>query len=155
MTSVPDPSAPFVDLKSGRLAAIWHEFLKSLVRGQDSIAASIPEVDNSKASNVQPWAEAAFIEYPAEKDYTFVALSIDGTITEVVAQSDTGTCTVTVLIDGTELGGDASAVTTTKTSTGHASNNTLTPGQDVVLRITSNSGAEGVAVTLRGTRNLE
>lgn len=153
MTNTPDTSARLVD-DNGRISETWVNFFKTLIRSQTSFSGSVRDLTTSKASAQQPFAEAMLIEYPEDKDYKFVALAIEGTIEEVVTETASGSCTVTVYIGDQPLGGSPNSANTTKQSRTHTAKNTLTTDDDVMVRITDNSTAENCSVTIRGTRSL-
>ena len=75
------------------------------------------------------------------------------TITKVTAKSGEGTCTVTVSINGTPLGGGANSVTTSVASVTHSTDNVVNPGNTITVAITSPSSLANLAVSLVGTRS--
>lgn len=152
-TKLPDASSLVVD-ENRRLTTPWRDALASVMRQLTSINSSLTDVDGSKASTDQTYAESAYIEYPTDKDYQFVAMGFDGTIEEVVTETESGTCTVTVLINDVALGDGSNAASTTRDTVAHTSANTLADGDDVTIQVSSNSAAVGLSVTLRGSRTL-
>lgn len=152
-TSPPDPSARIVD-PNGRVDPVWDRWLRSMWRQLTDATSSTGTLSSGKAAVEQPFAEGLLIEFADDKSYPFVELGFDATITEVVTKTTSGSCTVTVTINSTPLGGGASSATTTKSTTYHESNNALTAGDDITITVSSNSSAEGVSVTLKGTRTF-
>lgn len=75
-------------------------------------------------------------------------------ITEVTTDCDTGTCTATVKINGVSLGGTANSVSTTETTQAHTTDNQAVAGDDVTLVISSNSGCEGLRLSMVFKRPL-
>ena len=73
------------------------------------------------------------------------------TITEVTTICTTGTCTVTVEINGTPLGGSANSASTSEQSQAHSSANEVEAGDTVEIVISSNSGCEGLTVDVAAT----
>lgn len=118
-------------------------------------ARSAAELNAGKAVKTQTWEQSWLIEYADDKDYRVVVNSaLARTITGVTTRSNAGTCTLTVKINTTALGGTANSVSTTEQTQAHASANTVAAGDDIVLTISSNSIAENVSVTLTGTLTL-
>lgn len=76
------------------------------------------------------------------------------TITAVTTDCDSGTCTATVKINGTSLGGTANSVSTTETTQAHTTNNVAVAGDDVTLVISSNSSCEGMRLSMKFLRPL-
>lgn len=75
-------------------------------------------------------------------------------ITEVTTDCDTGTCAATVKINGVSLGGTANSVSTTETTQAHTTDNQAVAGDDVTLVISSNSGCEGLRLSMVFKRPL-
>lgn len=75
-------------------------------------------------------------------------------ITSVTTDCDSGTCTATVKINGTSLGGTANSVSTTETTQAHTTNNEAVAGDDVTLVISSNSSCEGMRLSMKFLRPL-
>lgn len=105
------------------------------------------------ALNVFGWP--VFIEFPDNKAYRVCLRSpFAYTINSVTTRSTSGTCTVTVSIDGTNLGGTANSVTTTESTQAHTSANEVAVDADVTVTVTSNSSAENVAIMFNCTRSV-
>lgn len=153
MTNVPDfserPTA-----EGGLWTQRWYAWFKTVDRTIKSLSTDASGLSSGKASVSQPFAEALIIEIPQDKAYVFVNLALEGTITEVVTQTASGTCTVTVDIDGLELGGPANSASTTKETQLHSERNTIRDGSTVTVTVSSNSSATDLSITLRGTRTL-
>jgi hypothetical protein len=108
-----------------------------------------------KAAKSQTWEQSWLIEFPDNKDYRVVVNSaLARTITGVTTRSSTGTCTLTVKINTTALGGTANSVTSTESTQAHTSANAVAVGDDIVFTVSANSSAENVSVTLTGTFSL-
>lgn len=130
--------------------------LQALTGQTSTTPTTDDDTDNTVqlASKSQVWVEAAYIELPEDKDYPFIALNYTGTITSVVTEAQSGSCTVQVLIGATALGGGTNSASTTRDTVAHSSSNDLADGDDVTIRISSNSDCEGLSVTLKGTQTL-
>jgi hypothetical protein len=133
----------------------WYRALKLLF---DRFNASVSSSDAgiaSKATKQQVWSDHSLIEFPENKAYRIVVKSAYAwTITEVTTRSTAGTCTLTVSINGTPLGGTANSVSTSEQSQAHASANAVAVGDDIELTVSANSGCENLSVGLSGTRTL-
>ena len=100
-------------------------------------------------------AMAWLIPAPADGDYRVVVkVPFGGTITEVVTRSTSGTCTLTVKVNTTALGGTANSVSTSEQAQAHASTNTFATDDDIVLTVSSNSSCLKMSVTIKYTRAL-
>lgn len=75
-------------------------------------------------------------------------------ITSVTTDCDSGTCTATVKINGTSLGGTANSVSTTETTQAHTTANQAVAGDDVTVVISSNSSCEGMRLSMKFNRPL-
>jgi hypothetical protein len=108
-----------------------------------------------KAAKSQTWEQSWLIEFPDNKDYRVVVNSaLARTITGVTTRSSSGTCTLTVKINTTALGGTANSVSSTESTQAHSSANEVAAGDDIVLTVSANSSAENVSVTLTGAFSL-
>jgi hypothetical protein len=108
-----------------------------------------------KAAKSQTWEQSWLIEFPDNKDYRVVVNSaLARTITGVTTRSSTGTCTLTVKINTTALGGTANSVSSTESTQAHTSANAVAVGDDIVFTVSANSAAENVSVTLTGAMSL-
>lgn len=95
------------------------------------------------------------IAYPSAKDYRLVIKAAVGrTITEVVTRSVSGTCTATVKVDTTALGGTANSVSSSEQSQLHTTSNTWGVGADLVLTVSSVSACVDMTLTVKTTRTL-
>jgi len=95
------------------------------------------------------------IAYPSAKDYRLVIKAAVGrTITEVVTRSVSGTCTATVKVDTTALGGTANSVSSSEQSQLHTTSNTWGVGADLVLTVSSVSSCVDMTLTVKTTRTL-
>ena len=147
MLPVPESSNALVG-KDGKPSTETHRFLKS-------VAAELNSQNAAKAAKVQTWEQSWFIEIADNKDYRVVVnAALARTITGVTTRSSTGTCTLTVRINATALGGTVNSVSTTEQTRTHTSANAVAVGDDIVFSITSNSAAENISVTLTGTLTL-
>jgi hypothetical protein len=106
----------------------------------------------SLAVRAQSWEQTITIEFPEDKDYPlFQNSQIARTITKVSSKCSTGTCTATVKIGSTALGGTANSVSSTEDVQAHSSDNDIAVGDDGLVTISSNSSAEMVVITISGT----
>lgn len=75
-----------------------------------------------------------------------------GTITNVITQSVSGTCTMTVKINTTALGGTANSVSSSESDQAHSTNNVFAAGDDIVVTVTGNSSCLRTSLTIVWTR---
>lgn len=134
--------------QGGQVSGEMHRWMKDQQRTAAGISAA-------KAAKTQTWEQSWLIEFADDKDYRVVVNSaLARTITSVTTRSSTGTCTLTVKIGTTALGGTANSVSTTEQTQAHSSANAVAVGDDIVLTVSANAGAEGVSVTLTGSLTL-
>lgn len=76
------------------------------------------------------------------------------TVTAIVTDCDSGTCTLTGSIEGVSLGGTANSVSTTETEQAHASANSVAVGNDLVLTPSSVSTCLNMRVRVSGAYSL-
>lgn len=144
--SIPNPSEPFT--VGEKVNPVWYLALKKIVGNASNLSAG-------KASVTQTFEQSWIIEYPEDKDYRVVVnAALARTITSVTTKSSTGTCTLTVKINSTALGGTANSVSTTEQSQAHSSANEIAAGDDLVLTVSSVSSCENVSITVSGTLTL-
>jgi len=104
----------------------------------------------------QPHGEHVTIDYAENRAYTVVQFSERAwKVTGVAAKCSTGSCTVTVAVDGVNLGGGSNSVTTTESVVTHSTSNTVAAGATIVVTVSSNLAAELVAVSIVGTTDLD
>lgn len=104
-------------------------------------------------SQVDEWS--VFITVPTAKSYTIVLdCKFAATINEVTTQSASGTCTLTVKINSTALGGTANSVSSSETTQTHSSANAVSAGDNIVLTVSSVSSCVDMSVTIKYTRSL-
>lgn len=132
----------------GQVSGEMHRWMK----GQQRQAAELGAGKAAKSqTSFSPW----FIEFPDAKDYRVIINSpIAFTINSVTTRSSTGTCTLTVKINTTALGGTANSVSTTESTQSHTSANAVAVGDDVVFTVSSVSSCENVSILLNCTLTL-
>lgn len=133
------------------------EFFKWLLAADASVKATIDFIDTPVADPTFELIEefSVFIAFPANKDYRLQLKATEArTITEVVTRSASGTCTATVKVDSTALGGSANSVSSSEQSQAHSSSNTWGVGQDIVLTVSSNSSCVDMVLTFKTTRTI-
>ena len=103
----------------------------------------------------QPISAHWLIEAADDKTYTVIQKSAQAfTISEVTTITTAGTCTVTITINGTPLGGTANSASTVEQTQTHSSSNAVAIGDTVAIVVSSNASAEGLTVDIAGTTEL-
>ena len=125
-----------------------HRIIERLVKAANSATLVIPSAE-------QVWREPITVEFPDDKDYLLSCFepfgwSIDG----VATRAASGSCTVTISIDGTPLGGGSNSAGTTRATVEHTSANDVSVGAQIVLTISGNSSCEGLNIVLIGRRTF-
>lgn len=147
--NAPNPRNRNIDPKTGTLDPALHTFFNRVATG---IAGVQSQIDGL----VQPHGEHVLIDYADDRAYPIIQSSeIAWTIDSVVAKCASGSCTVTVSVDGSSLGGGANSVTTAESTVTHSTANTVAAGATITVTISSNSSAESVAVSIIGTKSLD
>jgi hypothetical protein len=147
--SIPNAAEALVD-DVRKPTSSWYRIFQRLIAAFNQTAADTA----GKSAKEQAWQDAVLIEFADNKTYRFVSWAFPWTITSVVTRSLSGTCTLTVAINGTPLGGSANSVSASEETQAHSSANAVAAGDDIELTVSANAGAEGVSVTLKGTRAL-
>jgi hypothetical protein len=128
---------------------------KDLKDELDRQSRAARDLGAGKAAKSQVYEQSFLLKFPDNGDERVVInAALARTITGVTTRSSSGTCTLTVKINTTALGGTANSVSTSESTQTHSSANVVAEGDDVVLTISSNSSAENVSVTLTGTLTL-
>lgn len=149
--SLPNATAPLVEQQTGRIEKTWYSFLERVSKQLFGNEEGLSEQAAAFKTEFGAWV----IEFPDDKTYRLIINAPYGfTITSVTTVSDTGTCTATVEINGTPLGGTANSVSSTEQEQPHSSDNVVAVGDTVSVVITSNSGCEGMTLVITGTRTL-
>jgi hypothetical protein len=103
----------------------------------------------------QTW-EVTFVvpEVEAIPIYVILKAVKARTVTNVVTDCTSGTCTLTGAIDGVSLGGTVNSVSTTEQDRAHSSANSVAVGQDLVFTPSSVSSCLNMRVRVSGTYSL-
>ena len=148
---LPTATAPMVDARTQAPTPPWYGLLQRIADAVFGAEQSIAALPGQFETEFGAW----HIEFPDNKDYRLIVnIPYGVTITSVTTRSAAGTCTATVKINTTALGGTANSVSTTEQTQSHTSANVMAAGDDLVLTISSNSSCEGMALTITGTRVL-
>jgi hypothetical protein len=148
---LPDANAPLIDSQTGAPTHVWYRILKRMFAKVASAETGLAALPGQLSPEFGSW----LIEFPDNKDYRLIVnIPYAVTITAVTTRSTAGTCTATVKINTTPLGGSANSVSTTEQTQSHASANTMAAGDDLVLTVSGNAGCEGMTITIAGTRTL-
>lgn len=83
----------------------------------------------------------------ADQDYTIIfEAQAAGAVTNVITESDSGTCTLTGKIETVSLGGTANSVSSTEQKQAHVTANTFAIGDNITFTISANSTCLGMTV---------
>lgn len=123
--------------------------------GTGATTASAARTNLSAAALAQTDFIAGVIDTPEDQDYKLVVkLPYAITITDTTTIAASGSCTATFKINASALGGTANSVSTTEQSQSHASSNTASAGDDIVVTISANSSCDRMSFTITFTRTL-
>lgn len=121
----------------------------------DDADAAAQRTTLSAAARSQSTGLAMFAETPTAKTYVLTTQMPYGmTITQVAAKTASGTCTVQVRINGTNVTGGSVSVTSTEATSTATAANVVAANDTVDVVVTSPSSAADLSVTINGTRSL-
>lgn len=110
---------------------------------------------SGKAALSQTHGMGGMLSGISNKDYrVFLKVPFAGTITETVTRSVSGTCTLTVKVNTTAVGGAAHSVSSTEQAITRSTSNTFAVDDDIVLTITSNSSCVDISFMIKFTRSF-
>lgn len=148
-----------VPVQSNKMTSDAGTPTEDMFRWMQSVKNSNTQVNTTlgtKAAKAQPWSMPVFLEYPEDKSYTILLAAKSAmTITAVTTKCTAGTCTLTVKINTTPLGGTANSVSSSEQEQTHSSSNVVNAGDDIVLTVSSASSIENMSVLISGTYDLE
>mgnify|MGYP003479508349 FL=1 len=146
--TIPVPSAALVT-KDGTPTLPLRQWMQEVQRVADGAAAKVA------AAAAQTDTLSVVIARPKDGDTLFLRPFATGaTITEVRTKSSAGTCTLTVKINATALGGTANSVSTTEVAQAHTSANVADTDDNLTLTVSANSGCTDLSVTITYTTTL-
>jgi hypothetical protein len=140
---------PIADPKTGNPTTTFLQKINAMLKGLRNLGGDFDGVLTQTISG--HW----LIPAPEDKSYVVIQKAAYAfTITEVTTITASGSCTVTVEINGTPLGGTVNSATTSEQSQAHASANEVAAGDTLEIVVSSNSSAEDLTVDIAGTRDL-
>ncbi len=146
--TIPVPSAALVT-KDGTPTLPLRQWMQEVQRVADGAAAKVT------AAAAQTDTLSVVIARPKDGDTLVLRPFATGaTITEVRTKSSAGTCTLTVKINATALGGTANSVSTTEVAQAHTSANVADTDDNLTLTVSANSGCTDLSVTITYTTTL-
>ena len=146
--TIPVPSAALVT-KDGTPTLPLRQWMQEVQRVADGAASKVT------AAAGQTDTLSIVVARPKNGDTVILRPFATGaTITEVRTKSSAGTCTLTVKINSTALGGTANSVSTTETAQAHSSSNVAGADDNLTLTVSSNSGCVDMSVTITYTTTL-
>jgi hypothetical protein len=178
---IPQAQAPVLEA-NGKFTIAWYRFFSAL-NGILTTISDNAGLALLKASNLSDVASAATaftnikqaasgtttgVVQQTQADFisVFVPKVVDGdivlvqkagyamTITSSTTDASSGTCSVRLKIDGSNVGSTANSVSTTETEQTHSTGNSVAVGQTVVATVSSNSSCLNMALQVNFTRNL-
>lgn len=152
---LPEATAQFA-LPDGRPVAVWYRWFWDVANMIPKIIAIIDNPPPPPVYEVEMIEEfSVVIEFPENGDYD-VALdaAIEREIYEVVTKTKTGTCTVTVKIDTTALGGSANSASTSQQIQTHSTTNVWAVDKALRATISSASSCERLTITAKTRRTI-
>lgn len=121
------------------------------------VQAALEELDTEKAAKSQTaeFISGMILGSLSDRDYRIlIKVPHAGTITETVTRSVSGTATATFKVNTTALGGTANSVSSSEQAQTHASSNTFSANDDIVITISSNSSCVDLSFTIKYTRSF-
>lgn len=141
--SPPDPAEPLN--VGGRMNPVWYSFLSGVTRSANGALNAI--------NNFNVWAPFV-IKFPeAETVKLGLDCNFDWTITDVVTQTEVGTATVQLVVNGVNV--DSPMLASTSKLVQTISSGDVAEGQDISVTISSPSATcENLSISLRGVRTF-
>lgn len=128
------------------------QYLGGLTEGVSDIQATLGVKANVNQVASGHW----LLEAPEDKTYVIIQKAARPfTIAETTTRCTAGTATVTITINGTNLGGSANSASTTEQSQSHSSANEVAVGDTVAIVVSSTSNCEMLSVSIAGTVTLD
>jgi hypothetical protein len=150
---VPPSSHRVADTTSGKMDFEWYKTQQRQARLAAETTTSV-ETAETNIATLATASHCALIEAADDKDYIiWLRTPFAGSITRTTVKSSTGTCTLTVKVNTTAVGGSAHSVSSTEESIARSTTNTFAAGDDFRITIASNSAAEDVSVSIDYTRS--
>jgi len=178
---IPQAQAPVLDA-NGKFTMAWFRFLASLdsIRKaiSDGVGAALLKAQNladvadaaTAFGNIKQSASGATtgVVKQTQPDFisVFVPKVVNGdivlsqklpygvTITSSVTDCGSGTCSVRLKLDGSNVGSTANSVSTSEQEQTHSTANTGSSGQTLVATVSSNSSCLNMALQVNLTWNL-
>lgn len=114
-------------------------------------ASALPAFDTLTVTD----SRSGVIEYPSAKNYVvWIKVPFDLTVVSMTTKSSRGTCRLTAKINSTAITGLANSVSTSEVTNTATAANTASAGDDIVLTVSSLSGAQDVSFTINFERVL-
>jgi hypothetical protein len=149
---LPPEGTPFLDQGTGRMNQWWRAFFKAFAPLLEDVANSIAAIAGEVAA-LQ--LEDNWTDFIVEVENGDIVVQQDanfaGTINRVVTQSASGTCTVTVKINGVSIGA-TNSVSSTEDIEAH--DDDFAVGDVISYTISSNSSCLGARIQIDYTRAL-
>lgn len=143
----PLPTPQGLTVSGGGISTAGYQFLQSLYNGAKAALSNVATIQ------AQQEALDFAIEYPQNQDYPWEIDAPYGyTITKVDSYCASGSCTATVKIGTTALGGTANSVSTTLQSQAQSSANVVAVGNTTTVTISSNSSCQRLRLVIWYTR---
>jgi hypothetical protein len=149
---LPPEGTPFLDTDTGRMNQLWRAWFRAFAPLLQQVADDIDGVSDEVAALgiSDNWCD--FIAEVENGDIVVQQrVNFAGTITAVVTDCDSGTCTVTTKIDGVSIG-TANSVSTTQVVTSH--NDAFSVNSVISYTISANAACLGARVQIYYTRSL-
>lgn len=131
---------------------LWCKTVDARIRaGSDALAGLEQQIaDTEITDGWSHWQVKA-----VDGDYTlFEEAPFAGSIERTVTRSQSGTCTVTLKINGSALGGTANSVSTSKQGQDHTSDNEFAAGDRITYTVSSNASCKGMSIEAHIKRPL-
>lgn len=119
----------------------------------DALTALVEALSGGGVIDITADFISGHIETPDDKTYYLVNdVPYAGYIDSVTTQATSGTCTATVEINGTPLGGTANSVSSSEQTQSHVSSNTFVASDVITLVVSSNASTADMRFTLNIVR---
>lgn len=142
---IPQPNA--LNDSKGQTTTAGYKFFQSIGSAISTISASITSITGRTDRDVLT------IAAPVNGDYAIeIAAPFGYTINKVQTKCTSGTCTLTIKIGATALGGGANSVSSTLQAKSHTTNNVVAVGNTLTATVSSLSSCVNLIAVIEYTR---
>jgi hypothetical protein len=151
--NLPDASVPLI--LNNRMHPDWYRIMQLFAGAYNATNSAVSSGDTglaTKAAKAQTFWGSYPVKFPEDETVILIPSSKEAfSVTETVTQTEVGTATVTLNINGTPLGGAPNSASTSENVQAHASANAVAVGDQLSVTFSSTSSdCENLALQFSG-----